>query len=144
MPFNIEKRAGKRNGNADGLSRLPLKSAAPYGEGDTIIEPQSILGSALAAGVTNHGPQGHEEPGVATAALMMSLAGTGEAFFPPHDRTGRTAADFRRLQASDDKCKKMAKNAAADVNTTTVGLLYKNESGLLKLSWKSPASRQRD
>jgi hypothetical protein len=131
VPFSIEKRAGKRNGNADGLSRLPLKSTAPYGEGETIIEPQSILGAALAAGVVNHGPQGHEEPGAATAALMMSLAGTGEAFFPPHDRTARTAADFRRLQANDDKCKKMAKNAAADVSTTTVGRLYKNESGLL-------------
>ena len=110
VPSNIEKRPGKRNGNADGLSRLPLNSTEPYGEGETHIEPQSILGAAAPS---------------STAALMMSLTGAGEAFFPPNDRIANGAADFRRLQASDENCKKMAKQAAATENDAKIGHIYK-------------------
>ena len=126
IPFNIEKRPGKRNGNADGLSRLPLNSAEPYGEGETHIEPQSILGAAPNC----------------TAALMMSLTGAGEAFFPPSDRTANNAADFRRLQASDESCKKMAKQAAANETDAKPGRIYKAENGLLMRKTESDKSDQ--
>ena len=106
--------------------RPPSDYSAPYS--NKIIAKKK---KAFASGMADQGPQKPEDPTVTTAALMMSLAGTGEAFFPPHDRTARTATDFRRLQASEDKCKKMAKNAATDKDTATVGRIYKNEAGLL-------------
>jgi hypothetical protein len=41
--YEIVHRKGKRHADADGLSRFPIKSMDPYGQGPTIIEPPNIL-----------------------------------------------------------------------------------------------------
>jgi hypothetical protein len=41
--FEVLHRKGEKNGNADGLSRLPIKSTTPYDEDPTSIDPYPSL-----------------------------------------------------------------------------------------------------
>lgn len=85
-PFAVEHRAGKRHGNADGLSRNPLDSTEPYGEGPTEIQPASLL----------------------------AFRATTTAYFDDVDSTAGNATEFAAHQAKDAWCSMMAKNAKAD------------------------------
>ena len=85
-PFAVEHRAGKRHGNADGLSRNPLSSTEPYGEGPTEIQPASLL--AFQAKTT--------------------------AYFGDVDGTARNATEFAEHQTKDAWCTMMAKDAKDD------------------------------
>lgn len=120
--FTIEHRKASRNGNADGLSRLPLKETEPYNEGPTIIEPLTMF--ALDA-----------SPNLKPAAITSALAGfQGCApFFPPHDNEAHTATDFAKLQAADAWCVRQAAHACSSNVEAKPGHTFRDDSrgGLL-------------
>ena len=118
--FTIEHRKATRNGNADGLSRLPLKDTEPYGEGPTRIEPLTMLEPASTC--------------IATATIG-ALAGFEEyaPFFPPRDCEAHTATEFAKLQAEDEWCKRQAEHACATKADAKPGHIFKDKprGGLL-------------
>jgi hypothetical protein len=123
--FTVEHRKATRNGNADGLSRLPLSSTEPYSEGPTIIEPNTMLQSATAAACTLTGLEG------------------GTPFSPPDDKEAHNATDFAALQATDPWCMRQAQHANASPSSTKPGRIFKDvsRSGLLLRKSTSPNSQ---
>ena len=92
--FYIEHRKGKRHANADGLSRMPLDSTEPYGEGSTDIEPVGNLDNPA-----------YKAPAAVMCEWRQSLPACGmKAFFPPEDKTAFTTKEFLKLQKDDKYC----------------------------------------
>ena len=107
MPFTIVHRTAKRHGDADGLSRLPLPSTEPYGEGPTDIDPASLMSAPVAN------------------------SGTTPSFFGSDDSIATSAADFIVHQTNDEWCQSMAKAAHSSRDAADVGQTYRANNGLL-------------
>ena len=122
--FYIEHRKGKRHANADGLSRLPLSSTQPYGEGETLIEPLGNLDNP-----------GYTAPAAVIAAWKESFPACGtNAFFPPEDKTAFTNAEFIHLQKEDKYCQELMQSTTrvkASWDNTKPKQFFKGTGGLL-------------
>ena len=85
LDFEAKHRKGSQHGDADGLSRNPLKTTNPNGDVDD-VEP--LHGSA---------------PPIACAAGVQKPQGA--SFFAPGDEEAWSNDDWRRLQEKDEDCK---------------------------------------
>ena len=105
--YTTEHRKGKRHGDADGLSRNPLQSTEPYGEGPTTIEPATMLSAKILA----------VGPPRATACTCKH--------FEDEDKSAHNAKDFKHLQDKDKYCEKITKNLMTP-ETATEGRYYRD------------------
>ena len=103
--FNIEHRKGKRHTNADGLSRQPLNSPSPYGEGVTRIEPIASIENPFG---TN--PAEDTTPALNAAWRENVITCGANAFFPPEDKEAYCTEDFIKLQQEDKYCQDLLKS----------------------------------
>ena len=103
-PLTYSHRQGKRHGNADGLSRNPQASSSPYGEGETVIEPATLLAQSPEA---------------------------KQCFFGDRDEEASTSVEFAQFQATDDWCISAARKATTPAAETTPGKTYRRADGLL-------------
>ena len=128
--FTIEHRKGKRHGDADGLSRNPLQSTEPYGEGPTLIEPATML--SVGAPTTEHNE--HTESTTAHACACKH--------FEDDDKAAQTAGEFAALQSEDKYCQKVALNLMTP-ETATEGRAYRDptRAGLLMRKRASDSTR---
>ena len=116
--FTVVKRKGSASGDVDGLSRLPLASTEPYGEGPTVIEPATML---------------HASPARRWEAMMLTgLAGTEQAFFGEADKTAATAYEWKTLQRKDTWCIEQAlSKSTAEESSVEPGHTFLGANGLL-------------
>ena len=94
-------RAGKKNGDADWLSRNPLESTEPYGEGETSVDPATMMPATPPA--KNH----------------------SHVHFGSIDETAHNAEEFRKLQDTDPWCVRMAQTAM-EPEDATEGRIYRD------------------
>lgn len=101
-PYEVKHRPAKRNGDADGLSRLPLPDAEPYGEGPTDIDP------------------------------AQAFAGKGkEAYFGEEDKTAVNAIEFAALQDRDAWCQDQAASSTTPAHATP-GRIFRDKTLLYR------------
>jgi hypothetical protein len=98
--FDIAHRDGSKNENADCLSRIPIDSPEPYGEGPKEIDPTTLLLLLHSERDANHIPsQPHVE------AL--------NAFFPPSDDEAWKAIEWAVHQHNDTAARTISNKVTA-------------------------------
>jgi hypothetical protein len=102
--FEVYHRKGEKNGNADGLSRLPINSTSPYGEEPTSIEPRPSLN------VIWHDTR---KDFLNTHTLQLEGENNDEeikkpSYFGDKDEEAWTIQDWKKLQQQDELCKHIA------------------------------------
>ncbi len=143
--FKVIHRAGKTNGPADHLSRYPINSTEPYGEGPTILaraesnttpkqpaaepdhtDPTFILNALRPAELID------ETATEATKLATILREGNG-SYFPPIDAAAYTTAEWIQQQQDDPECTRLADmlNHPEDPSTSRQRARFKLVKGLL-------------
>ena len=94
--FTVDHRPGKRHGDADGPSRMPIQNEDPYDDGPTNITPAPAL----------------------NYLMKLKENDTGDAaFFPPSDDEAHDIQQFKMYQATDKNCQRIMEKYAGKTRT---------------------------
>jgi len=120
IDYTIEHRPGQKNGNADGLSRCPLRSNCPYGE----KRIEQIYGIA---------PPIH-----ASAALPTFSSAAASAYFGDADHAAWNQSELLKLQHSDAICSPIMARIRDGTATKDDERFLLSDEGILKIRTHGP------
>jgi hypothetical protein len=119
LDYDAKHRKGEKHCNADGLSRVPLGSTAPYGE-----QPSEAL-----YGMAKPIVCATQEGTVEASAIIGEL---GCPFFPPADKQAWNDEEWVQLQSEDKHCAKII-NGLKDPKKQSLHILFfLDKAGVLR------------